>query len=54
MGHSVEVDELLRHTAEVFGVSRLSAPIRERLTNMLTWAAGMSRLALDGERVTST
>ena len=53
LGHGIAREELLRETASVFGVGRLTAPARERLEAVLAWAVAAGRLEVDGERVVS-
>ncbi len=51
--HRIEVEELLREAAAVFGTQRVTPPVRERLEAVLAWAVRDGRLQLDGDRVHS-
>ena len=51
IGHGVTPDELLRETAAIFGVHRLTEPVRARLEQTLDWAVAAGRLREDGGRI---
>lgn len=53
LGHGIAPEELIRETAAVFGVGRVTAPARERLEAVVAWAVSTGRLEVDGERVVS-
>ncbi|MDN4483202.1 DUF4011 domain-containing protein [Demequina lignilytica] len=42
--HGIETDELIREVAELFDYRRITAPVRARLSSVVTWAIAENRL----------